>query len=80
VDIGQSKTVELWLKNEGKRTVENIQVYLDDKDCEVTGIPEQLPPAGKAKLLVTWSPSTRYVKDDTPLKSELRVRGNYVID
>ncbi len=80
VDIGQSKTVELWLKNEGKRTVQGIEVYLDDEDCKVTGTPEQLPPGDKARLSVTWRPSSKYVKTDSPLKSQLRVRGNYVVD
>ena len=80
VDIGASKTVAVWLKNEGKRTVENIGVYLDDQDCEIENVPNQLVAGQQAKLTVTWKPSERYVKDDRPLKSQLRVRGNYVID
>ena len=80
VDIGASKTVEVWLKNEGKRTVENIGVYLDDEDCEIEDVPNELAPGQQAKLTVTWKPSERYVKTDAPLKSQLRVRGNYVID
>ena len=80
VDIGASKTVELWVKNDGKRTVENIEIHLDDTDCRIENIPNQLAPGHKARLTVTWSPGIKYVKDDKPLKSQLRVRGNYVIE
>ena len=80
VDIGASKTVELWVKNDGKRIVENIEIHLDDTDCRIENIPNQLAPGDKARLIVTWKPSAKYVKTDLPLKSQLRVRGNYVID
>jgi len=91
VPVGDTKTLELWLKNDSsprvtgllKNLVFNVQCFNPDTDeviesekVNVIEAPKEMSPYAVAKIVLEWSPA---VDLEAGLKAKLTISGNKVI-
>ena len=76
VRVGETKTVPLILKNEGRNAVENISIVVGDEAMSINSkIPNKLKPKQAVNVKVSWKPTEKTVR----ASSKLIVQGDEII-